>query len=99
MRREANAPEKYLDVIRSIGAPNKTVTDNAKVLTGHRWTTVNQQYFIETRLTVPHHQRQNYSEGMGGNFKQAVTKLFHNKSHTPTSYWCFAVSFLNKVYR
>ena len=43
MRREANAPEKYLDVIRSIGAPNKTVTDNVKVLTGHRWTNINQQ--------------------------------------------------------
>ena len=43
MRREANTPEKYLDIIRSIGVPDKTVTDNAKVLIGHRWTTTNQK--------------------------------------------------------
>ena len=34
MRREASAPEAYEDLIRSIGAPNKTITDNARVLTG-----------------------------------------------------------------
>ena len=56
MRREANAPEAYQDVIRFIGAPNKTVTDNAKVLTGVRWTNINRQYCIETGLTVPHQQ-------------------------------------------
>jgi hypothetical protein len=64
MRREANAPEKYEDFIRSIGAPNETVTDNDKVLTGHRWTTINRHYCIEKGLTVPHYQHQNYSEGI-----------------------------------
>ena len=38
MRRESQAPEIYEDVIRHIGAPNKTVTDNAIVCTGKRWT-------------------------------------------------------------
>ena len=33
MKREADAPSAYEDMIRNIGAPNKTVTDNAKVLT------------------------------------------------------------------
>ncbi len=59
MRREANAPEAYEDTIRTIGAPNKTVTDNAKVLTGHKWTSINRKYCIESGLTVPHHQHQN----------------------------------------
>ena len=36
MRREANTPEKYEDVIRSIGAPDKTVIDNARFLTGQK---------------------------------------------------------------
>ena len=31
-RRETNDPEAYKDYIRSIGAPNKTGTDNARVL-------------------------------------------------------------------
>ena len=94
MRREANAPEAYQDVIRFIGAPNKTVTDNAKVLTGVKWTNINRQYCIETGLTVPHQQQQNYAEGMGGNFKFTITKLFHNTPHAPYAYWCFAASFL-----
>ena len=54
MRREANAPEAYQDVIRFIGAPNKTVTYNTKVSTGVRWNNINRQYCIETGLTVPH---------------------------------------------
>ena len=60
MRREANAPDKYMDIIRSIGVPNNMVADNDKVLTGQRWTTINRNYCIETGLTVPHHQHQNY---------------------------------------
>ena len=69
MRREAQAPEIYEDYIRTVGAPNKTVTDNAKVLTGNRWTYINHKYCIETDLMVPHHQHQNYSEGVGGYIK------------------------------
>ena len=99
MKREANAPEAYEDVIRSVGAPNKTVTDNATVLTGHRWTTINRKYCIETGLTIPHHQHQNYAEGIGGCFKLAVIKLFHNTPRAPLSYWCYAASFLDKTRR
>jgi len=72
MRREAQAPEAYKDLIREHGAPNRTVTDNAKVLTGHKWTSINRRYCIESGFTVPHHQHQNYSEGEGGNFKFAM---------------------------
>ena len=32
MKREENAPEAYEDVIRSAGAPNKTVSDNTDFL-------------------------------------------------------------------
>ena len=99
MRREAQAPEAYEDIIREFGAPNKTVTDNAQVLTGHKWTSINRRYCIETGLTVPHHQHQNYSEGEGGNFKFALLKLMHNTKHAPLSYWCFAANFLDKVRR
>ena len=35
---------------------------------------------------------------MGGNFKQAVVKLYHNTPHAPTSYWYFATSFLDKAH-
>ena len=37
---------------------------------------------------------------MGGNFKFAITILFHNTTpHTPYACWCFAASFLNKTRR
>jgi len=99
LKKEANAPEAYEDVIREFGAPNKTVTDNAQVLTGSRWTTINRRYCIESGFTVPHHQHQNFSEGEGGNFKLAILKLLHNTPHAPLSYWCFAAQFLDKVRR
>ena len=99
MKREAEAPAAYEDIIRHVGAPNKTVTDNAKVLTGAKWTNINRRYCIETGLTVPHHQHQNYSEGVGGNFKLALLKLYHNTPHAPLKYWCYAASFLDKARR
>ena len=98
MCRGANAPEAYQDV-RFIEVQDKTVTDNAKGLTGVRWTNINRQYCIETILTVPHQQQQNHAEGMDGNFKFSVTKLFHNTPHTPYAYWCFAANFLDKTRR
>jgi hypothetical protein len=97
IKKEANVPEAYEDLIKSIGAPNKTVTDNASNLTGVIWTNINRKYCIETGLTVPHHQHQNYSKGIGGNFKFAVLKLLHNKPHIQLYYWCFAAKFLDNT--
>ena len=97
MSRESQAPEKYEDIIRHYGAPNKTVTDNARVCTGKRWTKINRKYCIETGLSVPHHQNQNYAEGEGGNMKFRILKLFHNTPHAPLPYWCYAMEFLDQV--
>ena len=99
MKREADAPTAYENVIRHIGAPNKMVTDNAQVLTGVRWNDINRKYCIATGLTVPHHQHQNFCEGAGGNLKHALLKLFHNTPHAPLSYWCFGLSYLDKTRR
>ena len=64
MRRKSQAHESYEDVIRHHGAPNSTgVTDNAKELVGHKWTSINRKYCIESGFSVPHHQHQNYAEG------------------------------------
>ena len=96
MRRKANTSDTYQDVISFIGAPNNTVTDNAKLLAGVKWINVNRKYYIETSLTPPHHHQYNYAEGKGSNFKFTVTKLFHNTPHAPYSYWCFVDSSLTK---
>ena len=80
------APDAYLGVICEHGALNKTITDNAHLLTRTRWTDINRQYYIATGLTVPHHQHQNYSEGQGGNFKFALQKLLHNTPHALDAY-------------
>ena len=97
MRRESQAPEAYEDVIRHIGAPNRTITDNAKVCKSNKWVTVNRRFCIETGLTVPHHQHQNYAEREGGVFKFRILKLFHNTPHAPIEYWCYAAEFLDQV--
>ena len=77
----------------------KTVTDNAAVLTGLKWTSINRIYYIETRLKIPHHQYQKYSEGIGGNLKLAVIKLLYNTPYVTLSFWCFVAIFLDKVRR
>ena len=97
MKREAEAPAAYEDVICFIGAHNKMVTNNAKVCTGIKWTTISRHFCIESGLSVPHHQHQNYAENCGGNFKRAVLRLLHLTPHAPLSYWCFAAEFLDKA--
>ena len=86
MRRKVSASEVYEDTLRSVGSSNKTVTDNIAVLTGLNQTAINRRYCIESGLTVPLHQHQSYSEGVGGNFKFAILKLYHNTPHPPISY-------------
>ena len=97
IKREANTPEAYEDVIRSVGAPKKTITGNAAVITGLQWTSINRRYCIETGLTISHYQHQKYAEDIGACFKLSVIKLFHNTHHAPFVYWCFAASFPDKT--
>ena len=56
MRREASAPDAYEDTIRTIGAPNKTVNDNPKVVTGTKCTSISRKYCNEYSVTVTHYQ-------------------------------------------
>ena len=65
MCRETNAPEAYENIIRSVEALNKIVIEKATVLTGLIWTIINRMHCIETGFTIPHHQRQNYTEDIG----------------------------------
>ena len=97
MKRESQAPDAYLDIIRNIGAPNRTVTDNAKVCTGTRWTNINREYCIESGLTIPHHQNQNIAEFEGGCTKLRTIKMFHETPWAPPSYWCYAVDYINET--
>ena len=61
IKRDDEAPGVYKDVIYEVGAPNKAVTDNAKVLTGSKWLSINRRGCIELGLSVPHNQHQNYA--------------------------------------
>ena len=97
MKRESEAPDKYQDILRTIGAPNRTVTDNAKVCTGQRWTKLNRDYCIATGLTIPHHQNQNIAEFEGGCTKLRTIKMFHETPWAPPSYWCYCVEFINET--
>ncbi len=87
----------YLDVIRKIGAPNLTITDNARVMTGSRWQHINRTYCIDDGRTVPHHQNQNTAESRIGKLKLSLLKLYQETPLAPLSYWCYAAEFLNTV--
>ena len=97
MKRESQAPDAYQDIIRTIGAPNRTVTDNAKVCTGARWTKINRDYCIESGLTIPHHQNQNIAEFEGGCTKLRTIKMYHETPWAPPAYWCYCVDFINET--
>ena len=97
MNHESHAPGMYEVIIREHGDPNKTVIDNAKVCTIKRWTSINRMFCIETGLSVPHYQHQNYSEGEGSNLKFRILKLFHNTPHAPLQYWYFGAKYLDQI--
>jgi len=99
LRRESKVAIAYEDTIIEHGAPNKTVTDNAKALLSDKFNNINRKYSIIPGHTVPYSQHQNYCEGEGGNFKFAVTKCMHYTPHAPEVYWCYCASFLDKVRR
>ena len=46
MRWETNTLDAYEDNMRTIYAQKKTVTDNVKVLTGIKWTLINEQIVL-----------------------------------------------------
>ena len=97
IKKESNAPEMYQDVIQTCGAPNKRVTDNVQTMTGTKWTGINRSSCIESGLTIPEHQHQNYAELKGGNFKIANIKLFHETTQVPLSFWCHDTEYLVEV--
>ena len=97
MRKESQNHEKYLDVIRDIGAPDFVVTDNAKSMTGSKWSNTNRYYCIGQGTSEPHHQNQNYSEGRGGNAKNKLIKLFHETPHAPIHYWCYGLEHIDHL--
>jgi hypothetical protein len=99
MHREAEAPNTYENLIRSLAALNKMVMDNVKELTGSKLRSIYRRYCVATGLTVLEHQQQNFAENCGGNFKLALWRLFHYTPHAPLSYWCYAAEFMDKGHR
>ena len=61
LKKESNSPDAYIDFIINYGAPNKTVSDNAQVYRGTKWTNINRKYCIERGLTASYHQSSNFA--------------------------------------
>ena len=99
MKKESQAIDAYTDFIIKYGAPNKTVSDNARVYLGLKWTSINRKYCIERGNSVPYHQSSNYAECEGGKRKYWLVKLLHLTPHAPLKYWCFGLEFLNSISR
>ena len=97
MSRESQDPEKYVDIIRHYGAPNKTVTENVVVCTGKRWTRTNRKFCIENGLSTPHHRHRKFAGGEDGNMKFRLLKLYHNTPYAPLIYWCYTMELLNQL--
>ena len=78
MRRKSQSAETYWDFIREVGAPNKTITDNAKEFLSKDWQQVNRLNCILNGSLEAFHQNQNYAERRGDDIKTGVLKLFYH---------------------
>ena len=59
MRKKSQAPGKFSDFVRNIGAPNFMINDNASELTGEAWTAVARHAMVTTEFREAEHQNQN----------------------------------------
>ena len=87
MRQKSQAHLMFQDFVRSVGAPNYVINDNAEELTGDDWLRVARNAMIETYTSEPEHQNSNLAERRGGALKDALLKLFHNTPWAPLAYW------------
>ncbi len=97
MKRKSQAPSKFQDLVREVGAPNAMITDNARELTGDKWLEVCHTYCIEDHTTEAYHPNQNLAERRGGDIKTAVLILFHHTPHAPIEFWCYALEYLGLI--
>ena len=94
MKKKSQAIGAYEDIIREIGAPNYTVTDDASELTGRQWRNINRKYCIEGRVCEPYHQNQNLAERRGGGTKTFLLRLYLHTPWAPMAYWCYALEYI-----
>ena len=87
MRKKSQAPSKFADFVRDIGAPNYMINDNAQELSGEEWTKVARHAMVSTYFSEAEHQNQNLAERRGGAIKDALQILYLNTPHAPLSYW------------
>ena len=87
MRRKSQAPDKFSDFVREMGAPNYMITDHAEELMSDEWLKVARRSVIDTYLTEPHHQNSNLAERRGGSLKDALQILFLNTPWAPLCFW------------
>ena len=76
LRTESQVYPHFLDFIRQVGAPNVSVTDNAKVFLSEKWTNILRKYCIDDHQTEAYHQNGNLAERRGGGLKEATLKSF-----------------------
>lgn len=97
MRAEHQTVGCWQDFIRRIGAPNKVVTDNAKVFQSKEFLTTLRLNVIDNQFSEPYEQNRNPAERSGGAFKMDLLLLFHKTPWAPITYWCYATEWLNVV--
>ena len=87
MKQKSQAPDKFADYVRQVGAPNYMINDHAKELTGSEWLKVARRSIIDTSVTEPYHQNSNLAERRGGSLKENLQLLFLNTPWAPFRYW------------
>ena len=98
MRREASTPEVYKYRIIAVDTSNRTLTNNASVLTGIKWINFNYRYCIATGIIIPKYQHQNYCEHIGGKLKHTALKIFRNKPYAPLHIGAIDLVLLIRIY-
>ena len=87
MRHKSQAPEKFSDFVREVGAPKYMITDHAEELMSSEWLKVACRSVIDTSLTEPYHQNTNLKERRGGSLKDSLQIVFLNTPWVPLYFW------------
>ena len=93
MRSEKDMPMSIHEWIRTYGAPNMLISDNAKVEIGKAVKDILRYYVIKDHQSEPHFQHQNYAERRMQELKRMLNTML-DRSGAPADMWLLCLLFI-----
>jgi hypothetical protein len=93
MKRESQFAHTFEDFIRTHGAPDALLSNNACAQIGKQALQILRMYAIDDIQCEPHHQHQNYAERRIQEVKKMVNTIM-DCTNTPPEYWLLCLSYV-----